>query len=195
MDNIINEDYSLNHREFAILGLISEFPSHAYSLDQRIEERGMRAWTQIGKSSIYNDLGNLEENGLVDSYTEEVDNRTRKIYQITDKGIYNLKKRIYNTLNEYDGRNDPDFYMAFSMLPCLSKQEQVEVFSNSLNMLKKHKKDLEEMLENNINQPLNVKGLFIHPIKILQTDIEFLEAILEEIRRGAGQVDSKGYSK
>ena len=195
MDNIINEDYSLNHREFAILGLISEFPSHAYSLDQRIEERGMRAWTQIGKSSIYNDLGNLEENGLVDSYTEEVDNRTRKIYQITDKGIYNLKKRIYNTLNEYDGRNDPDFYMAFSMLPCLSKQEQVKVFSNSLNMLKKHKKDLEEMLENNINQPLNVKGLFIHPIKILQTDVEFLEAILEEIRRGAGQVDSKGNSK
>jgi DNA-binding PadR family transcriptional regulator len=195
MNNIINEDYSLNHREFAILGLISEFPSHAYNLDQRIEERGMRAWTQIGKSSIYNDLGNLEENGLVNSYTEEVDNRTRKIYQITDKGIYNLKNQIYNMLNEYDGRNDPDFYMAFSMLPYLSKQEQVEVFSNSLKLMKKHKMDLEHMLENNIKQPLNVRGLFIHPIKILQTDIEFLEAVLEEIRRGAGQVDPKDYSK
>ena len=195
MNNIINKDYSINHREFAILGLISEFASHAYSLNQRIEERGMRAWTQIGMSSIYNDLGNLEENGLVDSYTEEVDNRIRKIYQITEKGSYNLKKKIYDTLNEYEGRNDPDFYMAFSMLPFLSKQEQLEVFSNSLNKIKKHKKELEDMLKSNINQPLNVKGLFIHPIKILQTDIEFLEIILEEIQKGAGQVDTKDYSK
>ena len=195
MNNITNEDYSLNHREFAILGLISEFPSHAYSLNQRIEERGMRAWTQIGMSSIYNDLGNLEDNGLVDSYTEEVDNRIRKVYQITQKGMNNLKKRIYNTLNKYEGRNDPDFYMAFSMLPYLSKQEQLEVFSNSLTMIKKHKKELENMLESNINQPLNVRGLFIHPIKILQTDIEFLELVLEEIHNGAGQVDSKDYNK
>ena len=195
MKDIIKEDYTLNHREFAILGLISEYPSHAYSLNQRIEERGMRAWTQIGMSSIYNDLGNLEENGLVNSYTEEVDNRIRKIYQITEKGTYNLKKRIHNTLNEYQGRNDPDFYMAFSMLPYLSKQEQVEVFSNSLKLMKKHKMELEHMLENNIKQPLNVRGLFIHPIKILQADIEFLKAVLEEIRRGAGQVDPKDYSK
>ena len=195
MNNITNEDYSLNHREFAILGLISEFPSHAYSLNQRIEERGMRAWTQIGMSSIYSDLGNLEENGLVDSYTEEVDNRIRKIYQITEKGMNNLKKRIYNTLNNYEGKNDPDFYMAFSMLPYLSKQEQLEVFSNSLNMIKKHKQELEGMLEGNINQPLNVRGLFIHPIKILQTDIDFLELVLKEIHNGRGQVDSKDYHK
>ena len=85
--------------------------------------------------------------------------------------------------------------MAFSMLPFLSKQEQLEVFSNSLNKIKKHKKELEDMLKSNINQPLNVKGLFIHPIKILQTDIEFLEIILEEIQKGAGQVDTKDYSK
>jgi DNA-binding PadR family transcriptional regulator len=195
MNNITSEDYSLNHREFAILGLISEFPSHAYSVNQRIEERGMRAWTQIGMSSIYNDLGNLEENRLVDSYTEEVDNRIRKVYQITEKGLNILKKRIYNTLKNYEGRNDPDFYIAFSMLPYLSKQEQLEVFSSSLTMIKTHKKELEDMLQSNINQPLNVRGLFIHPIMILQTDIEFLEQIIEEIQNGVDQVDSKDYRK
>ncbi len=195
MNNITSEDYSLNHREFAILGLISEFPSHAYSVNQRIEERGMRAWTQIGMSSIYNDLGNLEENRLVDSYNEEVDNRIRKVYQITEKGLNILKNRIYNTLKDYKGRNDPDFYIAFSMLPYLSKQEQLEVFSSSLTMIKTHKKELEDMLQSNINQPLNVRGLFIHPIMILQTDIEFLEQIIEEIQNGVDQVDSKDYRK
>jgi DNA-binding PadR family transcriptional regulator len=195
MNNITSEDYSLNHREFAILGLISEFPSHAYSVNQRIEERGMRAWTQIGMSSIYNDLGNLEENRLVDSYNEEVDNRIRKVYQITEKGLNILKNRIYNTLKDYEGRNDPDFYIAFSMLPYLSKQEQLEVFSSSLTMIKTHKKELEDMLQSNINQPLNVRGLFIHPIMILQTDIEFLEQIIEEIQNGVDQVDSKDYRK
>ena len=79
-------EYVLNHREFVILGLVAEFSSHAYSINQRIDERGMREWTSIGKSSIYSDLNNLEENKLVESHREEVDNRIRKVYTITDFG-------------------------------------------------------------------------------------------------------------
>jgi hypothetical protein len=85
--------------------------------------------------------------------------------------------------------------MAFSMLPYLTEKEQTEVFSNSLSVIKKHKKELEAMLEENNQTPLNVRGLFIHPIKILQADIDFLEMAIEEIKKGGGHIDSKTHNK
>jgi DNA-binding PadR family transcriptional regulator len=179
--------YDLNHREFVVLGLIAEFSSHAYSINQRIDERGMREWTSIGKSSIYSDLNNLEENGLVNSHTEEVDNRIRKVYSITGYGSNILKTKTYNVLREFIGRNDDDFYVAFSMLPILTKEQQIEAFTNSLNTIEMHKKELEDMLKQNSKMPLNVRGLFLHPIKILETDVEFINIVLEEIRNGEGK--------
>ena len=189
------ENPVLSHVAFAVLGLVSEHPCHGKDIDERIKKRGMRAWTAIGKSSIYGVLKNLKENNLVESWIEEENNRLVKIYKITSKGTRLLKNKIYKILNEFIGRNDPDFYMAFSMLPYLSEEEQIEAFSNSLNSLKKHKIELEKMLEKNSTTPLNVRGLFIHPIKILNTDIEFLIDVIDEIRRGGGQVDPNAYSR
>jgi len=188
-------EYVLNHREFVILGLVAEFSSHAYSINQRIDERGMREWTSIGKSSIYSDLNNLEENKLVESHREEVDNRIRKVYTITDFGTKILKTKTYNVLREFIGKNDEDFYVAFSMLPMLTQEEQIETITNSLNMIRKNKKELEQMLNENSKMPLNVRGLFVHPIKILDMDIEFLEWVLEEIKEENGQVDPKTYGE
>ncbi len=190
-----DESTELTHVAFAVLGLVSEHPCHGKDINKRIKERGMRAWTAIGESSVYGVLKNLKEKELVDSWSEEENNRLVKIYKITEKGTKLLIKKIYKVLNEFIGRNDPDFYMAFSMLPYLTEEEQVEVFTNSLNTIKKHKLELEKMLNENSKMPLNVRGLFIHPIKILQTDIEFLEEVIEEIKKGGGKVGSKAYGK
>ncbi len=188
-------EYELNHREFVVLGLIAEFPSHAYSINQRIDERGMREWTSIGKSSIYNDLNNLEEKGLVGSYREEVDNRIRKVYSITDYGFEILKRKTYNVLKEFIGKNDEYFYVAFSMLPILPHKQLIEAITYSLNTIKKHKKELEEMLEENSKMSLNVRGLFLHPIKILGIDIEFLNWVLGEIENGGKRNGQEVYGK
>jgi DNA-binding PadR family transcriptional regulator len=185
----------LSHVAFVVLGLVSEYPCHGKDINERIEDRGMREWTAIGESSTYSVLKNLKGKGLIESWVEEEDNRLVKIYQITQKGTTVLKRMITKILNEFIGKNDPDFYMAFSMLPYLSQKEQIEVFSNSLSLIERHKKQLEDMLVKNAHQPLNVRGLFVHPIKILQTDIEFLEMVIEEIKNGGGQIDSKTSSK
>jgi len=63
------------------------------------------------------------------------------------------------------------------------------------NTIKKHKLELEKMLKENSKMPLNVRGLFIHPNKILQTNIEFLEMALDEIKRGGGKIDKEAYNK
>ena len=50
----------MTNAEFAILSLIVEQPRHGYEIEQVIEERGMRNWTEVGFSSIYYILNKLE---------------------------------------------------------------------------------------------------------------------------------------
>ncbi|MFW9867088.1 MAG: PadR family transcriptional regulator [Candidatus Thorarchaeota archaeon] len=189
------QSIELSHVAFVVLGLVAEYPCHGKDINERIKKRGMRNWTAIGKSSIYGVLKNLKKKGLVDSWVEEEDNRIVKMYQITSKGSAVLKNQVYNVLNDFVGKNDPDFYTAFSMLPVISYEEQQNAIINSLKNLAKNKKELELMLAENAHMPLNVRGLFFHPIKILETDINFLEWVLYEIKEGKGQTDKKAHNK
>ena len=50
----------MTNPELAILSLIAEKPRHGYDIEQVIEARGMREWTEIGFSSIYYLLNKLE---------------------------------------------------------------------------------------------------------------------------------------
>jgi len=199
--------YKLKHRAFVILGLVNEKMHeggcHAYDINKRIEERGMRDWTNIGAdfsfSTIYRTLERLEEDELVESFEEEIDGRVRKVYRISTFGYEILRKRVHEVLYNYIGKKDEDFYVAFSMFPILIPKEQIEVFSHSLEKVKNHKHELEkmlvEMVENFPQMPINVTGLFIHPIKILETDIEFFEMVLEKIKNDSNQFSPNAYEK
>ena len=61
----------MTNAELAILSLIAEQPRHGYDIEQVIEARGMREWTEIGFSSIYYLLKKLEKDGLIESQLEQ----------------------------------------------------------------------------------------------------------------------------
>ena len=155
----------------------------------------MRNWTNIGKSSIYRIINDLEKKGFVLSSEEEHDNRKRRIYRITDNGFRILKDKVYKVLHEFGGHNDENFYVAFSMLPLLTIEEQIETISNSIELNIVAKEELEDMVSQIPHMPLNVRGLFIHPIKIIQMNIEFLQESLEEIKKGGRIVDPETFDK
>lgn len=71
--------------ELLLLGLVAEMPRHGYELEQIIEQRGMREWTQVGFSSIYFVLGKLEKAGFV---TSEIPagSKAKKTFSITSIG-------------------------------------------------------------------------------------------------------------
>ena len=75
----------LTDAESLVLGLVAEMPRHGYELEQLIEQRGMREWTQIGFSSIYFVLGKLEKMRLVKA-KKPAEPKTKKTYTVTDKG-------------------------------------------------------------------------------------------------------------
>ena len=76
---------TLTNSELLVLGLVAEMPRHGYELEQVIEQRGMREWTQIGFSSIYFVLGKLERLDLVAS-EEPAGEKAKKVFRVTKAG-------------------------------------------------------------------------------------------------------------
>jgi DNA-binding PadR family transcriptional regulator len=61
----------MTNAELVLLNLIAEQPRHGYDIEQAIEERGMREWTEIGFSSIYYMLRKLRREKLIEGKLEE----------------------------------------------------------------------------------------------------------------------------
>lgn len=90
----------LTDAELLLLGLVDEMPRHGYELEQLIEKRGMREWTQIGFSSIYFVLGKLEKAGFV-SAGVPAGAKARKVFSITPAGRETLLQQTVSALGAY----------------------------------------------------------------------------------------------
>lgn len=190
---MIESNYRLSHVAFAVLGLVSEQESHAKNINDKIEERGMKNWTEIGKSSVYGVLKKLRKDELVNMRIEEQKEEgkayTVKIYNITKFGLKVLKEKVYNILRNFKGRRESNYDLALSMLPILSKEEQIEAFTNSLEIIKRditmlketEKVSIKKSMEEWNYYPLTIKALFYRPIIIMKTHMEFIKWILEQI--------------
>ncbi len=76
----------LTPAELTILGLVIEHPQHGYDLEQVIQRRGIRQWTDIGFSSIYYLLGRLERRGLLHVPQAPAAARSRRVFHATAEG-------------------------------------------------------------------------------------------------------------
>ncbi|MEV0595765.1 PadR family transcriptional regulator [Nonomuraea cavernae] len=76
----------LTPSELTVLGLIIERPRHGYDLEQEIEQRGIRQWTDIGFSSIYYLLTKLEKRGLVHVPEAPAAAKSRRVFHSTPAG-------------------------------------------------------------------------------------------------------------
>ena len=66
--------------ELAVLSIIAEGPIYGYDLQTVIAQRGLRAWTQLGVSSMYYVLEKLARQGLVEaSGTPGADETARRV--------------------------------------------------------------------------------------------------------------------
>ncbi|GGS33165.1 GyrI-like domain-containing protein [Actinokineospora fastidiosa] len=77
---------SLTDGELTVLGLLVEQPRHGYDLERVIEERGMRAWTALGFSSIYYVLDKLAKRGLIEATGAPPSGKSRVTFRATEAG-------------------------------------------------------------------------------------------------------------
>lgn len=94
------EQKTLTDSELMLLGLIAEMPRHAYELEQIIEYRDMREWSNIGFSSIYFILNKLEKMGLVTAKKPDAI-KAKKTYKMTKTGVKTLSSQTIIFLKTY----------------------------------------------------------------------------------------------
>lgn len=173
-------------REAVILGLLCEGPQYGYELEKTLEERGMRAWTEIGFSSIYYLLKKLESKNLITSTVKDVEGKpSRRIYRVTEQGITMMKQKVKSVLSESRKEISPfDLGIAYSNL--LSPEQVIECLDLYLESLEKRKVFLENSIHEKKKGGANytVIALFSRPLARIEAEREWIEEFKEEIKKG-----------
>jgi DNA-binding PadR family transcriptional regulator len=168
--------------ELAILSLVSERPRHGYEIEQVIEERGMREWTEIGFSSIYYLLKKLEQQGLVEGQLEEAERGpARKVFHITQAGIEARHTALIEALS-VPWQSSPPLLLGIGNLPAVSPAEVIAALQQYRDTLATRLARVQDRWESQRPLPYFVDALFDYTITLAQAEMEWVEGFIEVIR-------------
>jgi len=170
----------MTNTELAILGLVAEGACYGYQIEQAIEQRGMRKWSEIGFSSIYYILKKLEEDGwLCSEKSDEGDRPARKIYHLTAAGQTAYREAVWQRLS-HPRPNTSDFDLALSNLVILSPDERRSALQTYLEDLTRQIQHLDTRQDNEA-MPVHVKLLFQHSLNLMKAEQAWLTATLRTL--------------
>jgi DNA-binding PadR family transcriptional regulator len=178
----MDTEYKLTNLELAILGLISEEPRHGYRIEADIERRGMREWTDIGFSSIYQALKKLEASGLLESELhQEGAGPARKVYRPKPAGLCSLAAAVRRRLSG-PRPNSGDFDLGLAYLPVLPAVEQVSAISAHRQTLGEKITQIKLKMEQDGGEhlPPHVRALFGHSLALMAAELAWLENWLDQ---------------
>ncbi len=166
--------------ELLLLGLVAEMPRHGYQLEQEIERRGMRQWTEIGFSSIYFVLGKLEKSGLVRAKKPAAP-KAKKTFALTAAGRRALVARTLAALRTYRPTYS-SVLLGMIHWPVLGREEALDALK-----ARGEKVDAELMRLGSIQvdrqpQPDFVEALFDYSIGQLRAEAEWIARTLDYMK-------------
>jgi DNA-binding PadR family transcriptional regulator len=178
------EDMSLTNAEFSILSLIAEQPRHGYQIEQVIERRGMRQWTQVGFSSIYYLLAKLERKGLVKVMARVQDGRgpARKVYGLTPQGDRALQQAIQAALSRPQSCFPP-ILLGLATLPRLDKPSIVEALENYRRELIAQRQTMRQNKSNQPGLPYFVEAMFDYSERLMDAELDWLENFIQRVEK------------
>ena len=169
----------ITNKELAVLGLVFEEPKYGYQIEQDIEKRGMREWTEIGFSSIYYILNKLEEKKWLESHKDfDEKHLPRKVYHITQKGFDLYKKEILQRLRSPRPQS-ADFNLALGSLSILPPSEAIQAIRDYQTSLQSqiNKVEFKWDVDSHGPMPAHVNLLFEHSLHIMKAELEWLKLL------------------
>jgi DNA-binding PadR family transcriptional regulator len=173
----------ISNSELALLSLIVEQPRHAYEIEQVIEERNMRYWTEIGFSSIYRILKKLEDSNWLRGQMKPPEGRgpARKVYHLTDEGNQVWQQAALQTLAEPESRSS-SFLLGLDSLGELPPQQVMEAIEANLNRQQMVYQQLNQAVENHPMKDDFFIGIFFdYLLHQLSTEIAWLERLSQKL--------------
>ena len=178
------DEISLTNAEFSILSLLAEQPSHGYQIEQVIEQRGMRQWTQVGFSSIYYLLTKLEKKGLVEVAAEVQDGKgpARKVFGLTSAGEEALQQAVRTALSEPQPRY-PLVLLGLAALPRLSKQSAIKALQDYRTGILNQRQLMRRNQSDQPDQPYFVEAMFDYSEALMEAELEWLDRFIQRVEK------------
>jgi DNA-binding PadR family transcriptional regulator len=173
----------MTNAELAILSLIHEQPRHGYEIEQVIEERGMRDWTEVGFSSIYYLLKKLEKNGWVESQLEPEGGQgpARKVYHITPAGRAAWREGTLELLSNPRPVYDP-FQLGLSNLPGLAPDEALAALCQYRDRVAERRTYVEQRWHReNVPLPDHVDAMFDLSMTLIEAELAWIERFIQRL--------------
>ncbi len=175
----------MTNAELAILSLIAEQPRHGYDIEQVIEVRGMREWTEIGFSSIYYLLNKLEKKSLIESHLQQAEGKgpARKVYSITQLGRQSQFEGIIAALS-IPQRVSSSFLVGLSNYPAVSREQMLQALNLYANLLEER---LNHMLQRAGEQhplPPFVEAMFEYSQVLAEAELNWIRNFIREVEAG-----------
>jgi DNA-binding PadR family transcriptional regulator len=169
----------LTDAEILVLGLVAEMPRHGYELEQVIEQRAMREWTEIGFSSIYFVLGKLEARKLISAKrAEPANSRARKIYTVTGAGRRALNAQTLAKLSTIRPTYS-SVLLGMINWPALDRDEALGALQARRTALQEEQERLKDLQTAQQPLPDFVEALFEHSIGQLRAEAVWVTRTLD----------------
>ncbi|OPY28703.1 MAG: Transcriptional regulator PadR-like family protein [Methanocella sp. PtaU1.Bin125] len=173
----------ISNAEAALLGLLSEGPMYPYQIEQEVQYRDMRSWTELSMSSIYKLLNNLEKKGFVNRENEvSPENRLRKLFSISDAGKKALQAKLERLLTEPEHTRwqvDIGTYNC-DLLPPKKVRNALREYRKGLEKNIKCYEELRQFLQDS-GCPAHRQAVAMRPIYLLKGEIEWVDAFIKQL--------------
>jgi DNA-binding PadR family transcriptional regulator len=173
--------------DLAVLGLLMEQPRHGYQIEQVIQERNMRDWTEIGFSSIYAILRRLQRQGYLRAQLQAPEGRgpARKVYRITRSGRAAWKRATLEALS-WPSEGGLPFLLGLVGLPAIPAQEAIAALRDyGDRLIERRERVAARKSEAGPNLPLFLEGIFDYGLALAGAEIRWVETFLKQLEKEA----------
>jgi len=177
----------MKNAEIALLSLLAEKPCHGYEIEQIIEQRGMRDWTEIGFSSIYYLLQKLEKRALIHSSLEEPQGPgpARRVYGILPAGEAALHAAVLEAL-ALPFRSYPPLLLGLANLPLVSTQAAAAALRQHSSALEQHLAALQQTSERQQPMPSQVQSMFSYSKAMIEAELGWIHTMILDLEKNDG---------
>jgi len=177
----------MTNAELAILSLIAEQPRHGYEIEQVIEERGMREWTEIGFSSIYYLLKKLEREELIEGQLEEAKRGSaRKVYRPTPAGREALRAGVLDALSVPRRCYSP-LQLGLADLPAIPPAEALAALGQYRDALVTRLEYVQAQWESQRPLPYFVEAMFDHSATMIRAELGWVTRFISQLEDQVGE--------
>lgn len=171
----------LTDAELLVLGLVAEMPRHGYQVEQVIDQRSMREWTQIGFSSIYFVLRKLETKKMIFAKRPpeaDANSKERKVYSATKAGRAALVQQTLTALSTVRRANS-SVLLGMINWPVLERGQALQALHARRDALAAEVTRLSDIQVDQQPLPDFVDALFDHAVGQLTSELDWVMRALD----------------